>query len=102
MEYKKNKDWMLVRHEDISADSLIFFEEIFNYLQLDFSNHIKRKIIKSSSSANPVSTLDVNSININSRANIKRWKKDLKIDQINLIRLRTQDYWPYFYKQEDW
>ena len=72
------------------------------FLSIKYTPIINKEIIRSTSGNNPKITSNVNTITIDSRSNIKRWQKDLNQLQIDLIKEQTIQFWPSFYKEEDW
>jgi len=92
----RHPEWIVLRHEDLSAAPIPVFREIFLKLGLDYSESIERKIINSSEAETPgVLVRD-------SKENIKSWKGRLTQAEIGLIRQKTQGTWPQFYASEDW
>jgi hypothetical protein len=98
---KQYKDWFYIRHEDLSADPMKGFKEIFKYLDLKFSKKIKKVIEEHSSDQLPVNG-DVHSIKRNSKEIIKKWKKNLTAKEIKKIRDSLHHISREFYPDEDW
>lgn len=94
----------LVRHEDLSLDPLTGFQNLYQKLDLDFTEEVKAKILNSSSSENPnkLSKSKTHSVKLDSRANLDNWKKILSAEEINQIRNITEDVSPHFYSDDEW
>ena len=98
LKYKMNyeNDWLFIRHEDISKDPLTYFKKIFTFLELEFEDKIKSKIIQTT-------TASVESkLERDSTSNIKRWKDRLTEKEINKIYRGTKELSEKFYDQSDW
>ncbi|MGB0430388.1 MAG: sulfotransferase [Bacteroidia bacterium] len=97
------KQWIYLKHEDISANPLNEFETLFKQLSLDFDNKVKEYIVSSSSASNPKGTnADEEQLKRDSSSNIKYWKNKMSADEINRIRELTQDVWPLYYDETSW
>ena len=93
---KYGDQWYFVRHEDISRDPVLEFEKIFSFLDLEFKSFIIKEIINSSSNKNETE------LKRDSIKNIKTWKERLSIEEIELIKEKTNTVWKEFYNEEDW
>ncbi|PZD73257.1 hypothetical protein C1752_02349 [Acaryochloris thomasi RCC1774] len=97
-------DWLFVRHEDVSEQPLLVFQDIFNYLNLEFTEKNSQVIKEYSSVSNPVEgTSDVtHTLRRNSKDNIKSWKNKLTTTEIERIRTQVEAVSCNFYADEDW
>jgi len=103
LKYKRShKDWIFVRHEDLSTDPLSGFRNIFERLNLQFSERVKNIVKKHSNPANPADPSDMASIRRNSKLNIYNWKNRLTRSEIKRIRANVRDISDFFYSGEDW
>jgi len=106
-QYKKcHKDWMFVRHEDISTNPVFWFRNIFERFGLKFTRKIETTIEESTSEGNPY-LLKKNdkgrfSTNRNSKKNIYAWKYRLTTKEIERLRVSVQDVSKEFYDDKDW
>lgn len=94
----------IVRHEDLSLDTITGFQNLYQKLDLDFTEHVKTKILNSSNSENPnkLSKNKTHSVNLDSRANLDNWKKILTPEEITKIRNITSDVSHHFYNDTEW
>jgi hypothetical protein len=100
---EKHKDWIFLRHEDISRRPRDHFQILFNKLKLTFSEDVKRQIEEYSSPANPPEASPHYAFNkINSEANIWNWKKRLSLGEIKTVRAIVEDISCHFYSDSDW
>jgi hypothetical protein len=98
-----HQDWIFLRHEDISADPLEHFARLFKRLNLDFSPKVKSTIEDYSNSSNPGELQAGHQIvRLNSKANIKSWKKKLTESEVTYIRSKVEDISSAFYTDTDW
>lgn len=104
IEYKNNhKDWIFIRHEDISRNPLDNFRTLFEKLDLKFTDYIKAKIKEYSKSSNPSeSPKNGDSIKLDSKSGIWNWKRRLTKSEIERIRIGVEDVSSVFYSDEDW
>lgn len=101
---KIHRDWIFLRHEDISRDPLTNFEYLFNRFGLDFSPEIRSIILEYSSPRNPSEQPQDNPFTIkrDSLSNIWNWKNRLSDSEIERIRKSVEEISMEFYSDEDW
>ena len=100
---KAHPEWSVVRHEDISADPVGRFRELYGVLGLDYTTEIEQTIIASSSKGTvTVDDQRPHVLQRDSMANIKAWKKRLSEEEVARIREGTRDVAPLFYSDADW
>ncbi len=103
VKYQKNHDdWIFLHHEDLSQAPLFGFQTLFNKLNLEFSEHVRKVIEKHSDSSNPVETQDPMCIKRDSKSNIWNWKSILTVSDIERIRAGVEEISSVFYSDEDW
>lgn len=93
---KHGSRWYFVRHEDLSKDPVAEFSRLFQFLEIDFSDKLKSKIIR---------TTDGSTINRHSRnslQNLETWKTRLTGDEMERIKAGTSELYPAFYDERDW
>ena len=101
---KKHDDWIFLRHEDISRDPLLHFQDLFKRLDLDYSQQVERVIQKYSDPSNPseVNLKGVYSLWRDSKSAIWSWKNRLTETEIERMREGTHDIAKGFYSDDDW
>jgi hypothetical protein len=99
-----NPDFILVRHEDLSRDPVNRYRAIYSSLGLDFTPHVEKIVLNSSSSENPVELprRKVHAVKLDSRANVDNWKKRLTEDEIRRVREMTEEVSRLYYSDDDW
>ena len=103
LQYKRNHpDWIFIRHEDLSRSPIDGFSKIYRMLGLDFSDHAKKIIMKSSNEGNPVERSHGDEFKRNSRELISTWKTRLNKNQIAKVRDKTQHIACQFYSDLEW
>ncbi len=98
-------EWLYKRHEDISYNPLTEFEDIFRFMNLDFSDEIKNSVEELTSSSNPAEVTKegrIHQLHRDSRANITNWKKRLTTKEIEMVRSITEDISNFFYSDDEW
>ena len=99
----KHDDWIFVRHEDLSCDPLLGFQDIFSRLDLEFTSRVRAVIQKYSSPMNPQEAPQGGiSLKLNSKLNIYNWKHRLTKFEIERIREGVEDIAKEFYSDDDW
>lgn len=93
---KYENQWLFIKHEDLSYHPLQEFEEIFDFLDLQFDEGVKNWV-KETSQSNTKSGFKRNSVE-----NIKEWKSRLNKSEIEYIKEKTYPLWSNFYTEEDW
>jgi len=96
--------FIVVRHEDLSLDPVSGYRDLYAALDLDFTPKVEQTILNASSAENPVelSKKKVHAVKLDSRANLKNWKKRLSEDEITRIRKMTGKTASLFYSDEEW
>lgn len=99
------KNWLFIRHEDLSREPIEEFRKLFLFTGLKFDDDIQNKIYKMTEGtvqSEVPRNANTMYININSRQNIYNWKKRLNSDQIAYIKSNLEPWWRPFYSDEDW
>jgi len=100
---KAHPKWSVVRHEDLSADPVEQFRELYGVLGLDYTTEIEQAIVASSSMGTAAADDQRQHVlQRDSRSNIKSWKERLSEEEVARIREGTQDVAPLFYSDADW
>jgi hypothetical protein len=100
---KEHKNWIFLKHEDISRDPQNEFKKLFKELNLEFDSNVDGYLTESTSAQNPKGTKsDEEQLNRNSVANIDYWKKKLSTSELAQIKELTHDVWPTYYTENDW
>lgn len=98
-----HKDWIFLRHEDISMNPAIVFQDVFEKLDLEFTESVRMYIQESSNFSNPSEApKDGSSLKRDSRSNIWNWKSRLTESEIERIRNGVKDISIEFYSDNDW
>ncbi len=98
------RDFILVRHEDLSADPVKGFETLYSQLGMEFTSKAEKLVLKASSSENPgeLARGATHSVRLDSRANLQNWKRRLTAEEIRTIRELTGDLCQHFYPDQSW
>lgn len=96
--------FQIVRHEDLSLQPVEGYRRLYEALGLNFSAQVEKTIFETSSSENPseLSRNAVHSVHLDSRANLKNWKRRLEPDEIERIRSITECVACRYYDSKDW
>ena len=97
----QNSNWIVKRHEDISLNPINEFKDIYNKLGLNFTNKIKKEIIKYSSgkSSDPIKILDLKR---DSQSVVKQWLKHVSEEEIITIKNITGALANKYYPENEW
>ena len=101
---RSHPEFHFVRHEDLSYNPIHGFRNLYTTLGLEFTPQVEKAILNSSSSENPVELTkrSVHSVKLDSRANVKNWKKRLNKDELARIRAVTKDTALEYYPDIEW
>lgn len=101
---KKHKNWIFIRHEDLSRDPINSFQNLFNTLDLEFSEEVRNKIEEYSSSSTLVEPPkgELAFFKRDSKANIWSWKERLTASEIQKIKVEVEEVSSKFYSNQDW
>lgn len=95
---KYAEDWLFVKNEDLSLDSMEAFEKVLKYGDLSFDGLVKDYIEETTKPKDNVETEFVR----DSAKNIKSWRSRLSKEEISYIKSETKDVWELFYSETDW
>jgi hypothetical protein len=97
IQYKNSyKNWMFIKHEDVSNNPIDLFQRIFNRYNIDCNNEVSKYIKKTAYNSG------VSGDFRDAKKNIKKWKDRLSNEEVSRIYEGTKDYWHHFYTEEDW
>lgn len=99
---ERHPDWIFVRHEDLSRESISMFKTLYERLGLDWTTDARRAIEEHTSSTNPREIVSEYSIRVDSVGNIWNWQNRLTSEEIARIRRGVEDVSNAFYTDEDW
>lgn len=99
---KNNKNFILVRHEDICLNPILEIEKIFNLCNLDFSQNVKKIILDYTGDKNVKDTNIKNKTKRDSKEIINSWKKKLSKDDIKKIKYFTFELIKDHYPESEW
>ena len=104
LQYKeKYKDWIFLRHEDISTDPLQHFEYLYKRMNLTMTDKEKKVIEDYSSEDNPTeATKGHTFVKRNSKSNIKSWRKKFTEKELTNLRTQVEEISHTFYSNADW
>lgn len=97
-------DYIFIRHEDLSFRPVEEFKNLFDQLDVQFTEKIKKTIIEYSDPSNPSEAPAgvMHQLKRNSVSNIKNWQIRLSKSEIERIRKGTENIASLFYEDKDW
>lgn len=100
----RHPGWSVLRYEDIAARPVESFRSLYEKLGLSFGRGVEAKIVAHSSAGNAggASTRDRHQIRRDSLAAASAWRLRLTPDEIDRVRVGTEDVWRRFYTDADW
>jgi hypothetical protein len=104
-EYRsRHREWLFVRHEDLSRHPLEGFESLYNSLNLPFTGPVREAIQRSTSSSNSADRDPDGRLFLarDSRANVDNWRRRLTPDEVARVHSRVADVSQFFYSEEEW
>lgn len=93
---QKYKNWIFVKHEDLSLEPILEFKKIYDKLGLKFTSKVEMGLIKSTSSKK------AGHLTRDSKKNITTWKKRLNDEEIKRIKKETSDIAGFYYSDNEW
>ena len=99
---KTHPDWVFVRHEDLASTPIECYRNIFNRLELPFSEHTRSMIEAHSVQAQLSDITRPYTIKQNSSQVISKWKKYLTPGEVMRIRKRVEEVSSHFFSQDEW
>ena len=96
-------DWIYLKHEDVSADPVTAYENLYSRLGLDFTPQVKARIVDHSDPSNPTQSKSKKfQIKLSSKEVISKWKDTLSALEITRIKSIVGDVAQSFYPESDW
>ncbi|MCW5877407.1 MAG: glycosyltransferase [Anaerolineales bacterium] len=94
----------IVRHEDLSRQPLERFRDLYDEMELPFTERVEAGILKATEAGNPqeVSLRSIYSTRLDSAANLENWKQRLSAEEIERIRQLTASISSHYYNPQDW
>jgi hypothetical protein len=100
---EKHKDWIFIRHEDISIDPLYHFEYLYKKMNLTLTDKEKQVIEDYSSEDNPTEATKGHTLaKRNSKLNVKSWQKKFSREELTTLRTQVEAISHKFYSDTDW
>lgn len=99
---RDRRDWLFVRHEDLAVDPAHWFEAVYRYVGLPFTEARREQVVNNSSSSNPVEPAGRDRVRRDSLATAQKWKRRLSPQEIERIRRRTAALAGNWYGAADW
>ncbi len=99
---ERRPDWMFCRHEDLSVEPVARFREMYDRLELTWTDGVRATIEEHSGGGNPVESADPASHKRNSRQAVTTWKRRLSGVDVARIRSRTEEIAKEFYADDEW
>lgn len=92
--HRRHPEWLFVSHEALCESPVAYFRKIFDYLNLNFSDRIERKIL-ADTTAKDVDPLQhqQHALQRDSRALAGAWQRRLDAEAIDRIERETGDLW---------
>lgn len=100
---ERHPDWLLVRHEDLSADPVAGFRTLYGQLGLPFDQRVESTVEEHSSETNPdLADGNVNTIRLNSRKNVGSWRTRLTAEEVARVRACVEPVSQRLYPDAEW
>lgn len=100
----EHPDWLVVRHEDLSADPQPAFARLYDALGLSWTPAVAAAIARSTSAENPteVSSGAQHELARDSRGIATLWRSRLSDSEVDVVREITADVAATFYDDDTW
>ena len=99
---ERHPDWIVVRHEDLSAKPIERYGALYARLGLDFTDGVRRSIAALSDERNPVIARTKHDVRVASAAAAWAWRARLPAADVARLRARVEDVSAYFYGDDEW
>jgi hypothetical protein len=99
-----NPEFIVVRHEDLSIDPINGFRRLYEAIGQEFTPRVAQVITDSSGAENPseLPKSNAHSVKLDSRLNVKNWKKRLTSEELSRIRGITESVALEYYPEGGW
>lgn len=100
----RNPDMIAVRHEDLSADPVAEFGDLYGALGLTMTRRIRRSVTRHTGAHNPAApdAGRVHTLHRHSRADLGRWRWALTPSDVATVRTITADVAARWYPPAEW
>jgi len=98
----QHPEWLVRRHEDISADPVMEFQKLYGQLGIEWTDYAAAAVKRYSSGPGEVPRGLAHYQMRDSRTNIKGWRERLAPDEVARIREITSPIAERYYSNDDW
>ncbi len=99
---ERHPDWIYVRLEDLSRNTLPAFRELYDRLGLEWSDGVESYLRATSDERNLAVDMDPGSVRRHSAVHSWSWQKLLTLEEIERLRAQTDPLWQRWYSGADW
>jgi hypothetical protein len=99
---EKYPQWIYLRHEDLSKDTMTGFEDLFARLNLSFTSQVAKQIRQYTVDSKRSKIVGGNNIRLDSKKNITSWKGKLCDEEVSRVYEKTKDVSQFFYDRSEW
>lgn len=96
--------WILIRQEDIAADPVTQFQELYKKIGLEWNEKVKNRVEEMTGSGNPSEDplKKVWTTIRDSKATTTTWRSRLTVSEVKRIKAGTAEVSGAFYKEDEW
>ena len=101
---RKNNDWIMVRHEDLSENPLLEFKSLYEKLDLKWSDQVEGKLEQMTSSDNPAEARGskTHQLSRDSASLAKSWQTHYDSSEIEEMKVYIYPHSSYYYTDAYW
>lgn len=101
---EKQENWLIIMNEDICLDPVETFKNIFDWCDLDFTDKVRREIVKMTEPGNRIKAKgnQIHDMMRDSRQLVKSWKESVTIEERNILREITEPISCHYYDDNSW
>ncbi|MEZ5335100.1 MAG: sulfotransferase domain-containing protein [Methanolobus sp.] len=99
---KKYPEWVFLRHEDLAADPVEGFKDLYQALGLEFSSSVEKKLSDYTKQEKSSNSYNTHEVKRDSKSQVNLFRERLSDEEIEYIKEKSRDVWVHFYDEEDW
>lgn len=94
---KRYPEWFFMKHEELAKDPVKYFKEMYDYLDLDFTDEVEEYILEFTSKKNPTEAATNRYQPRDSEKAVQAWKERLTDEEIERMKEATSEIYKQLY-----
>ncbi len=101
---RRQPSFLTIKHENVCLKPDENFKKIFKWCNLEYTNSIRKEILKKTKSANPINARNnaIHDLTRNSQKLVNHWKDSVTLKEKNILRKIAEPIAQFYYDGATW